>query len=190
MCSSDLDGITAAAHLWAGDVEGARRIAEEALQNLRSAFCTMGSAYMSLTAMAEVFLELLERDRKEGGHDTALHARATEACRAVSAYAARTRIGRPRAYVLEGRLALAEGRNSRAAVQFQRALDWARRLRMPLEEALSHIGLASSLTDSSARAPHREQGALILRKLGARPWGYDSMISATLASEAESTIVT
>jgi tetratricopeptide (TPR) repeat protein len=183
------DGITAAAHLWAGDVEGARRIADAALQNLLSAFCTMGSAYTSLTAMAEVFLELLERSHSEGRRDEVLHARATEACRAVSAYAARTRIGRPRALVLEGRLALAEGRSRRALAQFQHGLGWARRLRMPLEEALSHLGLANALSDVGAREHHREQGVSMLRELGARPWGYDRMASSAVASEVETSIV-
>jgi class 3 adenylate cyclase len=161
------DGVAAAARLRAGNVEGARRIADEALQNLL------------------VFLELLERSQRNGGRDEALHARAAEACRAVSAYAARTRICRPRALVLEGRFALAEGRNSRAVAQFQRALGWARRLRMPLEEALSHLGLAEAMVDGDARGRHYERGISMLGALGARPWGYDSMTGAAVAREAE-----
>lgn len=182
------DGMTAAALLRSGDVEGARRIAGKALQNMLDAFCTMGSAWNSVTAVAEVFLELLERSQRHGGRDQALHARAAEACRAVSAYAARTRICRPRALVLEGRLALAEKRNGRAVAQFQRGLGWARRLRMPLEEALSHLGLAEALADSGARGRHYEQGVSMLNALGARPWGYDSM-AAAVASEAETAVV-
>jgi hypothetical protein len=182
------DGITAAALLRSGDIEGARRIADEALQNMLDAFCTMGSAWNSVTAVAEVFLELLERSQRHGGHDAALHARAAEACRAVSAYAARTRICRPRALVLEGRLALAEERKGRAVAQFQRALGWAQRLRMPLEEALGHLGLAEALADSGARGRHYERGVSMLNALGARPWGYDSMAVA-VASEAETAVV-
>ena len=182
------DGITAAALLRSGDVEGARRIADRALQNMLDAFCTMGSAWNSVTAVAEVFLELLERSQRHGGRDAAIHARAAEACRAVSAYAARTRICRPRALVLEGRLALAEERKGRAVAHFQRALGWARRLRMPLEEALSHLGLAEALADSGARGRHYEQGVSMLNALGARPWGYDSMAVA-VASEAETAVV-
>lgn len=182
------DGIAAAACLRAGDVEGARRIADEALRNMLDAFCTMGSAWNSVTAVAEVFLELLERSQRSDRRDEVLHARAVEACGAVSAYAARTRLCRPHALVLEGRLALAEGRKGRAVAQFQRALVWARRLRMPLEEALSHLGLAESLTDTDARERHCEQGASKLHALGARPWGYDSM-AAAVAREAETAVV-
>jgi hypothetical protein len=148
----------------------------------------MGSAWNSVTAVAEVFLELLERSQRHGGHDAALHARAAEACRAVGAYAARTRICRPRALVLEGRLALAEQRKGRAVAQFQRALGWAQRLRMPLEEALGHLGLAEALADSGARGRHYERGVSMLNALGARPWGYDSMAVA-VASEAETAVV-
>jgi class 3 adenylate cyclase/tetratricopeptide (TPR) repeat protein len=183
------DGVAAAARLRAGDVEGAQRIADQALQNLLAGFCTMGSAWNSATAIAAVFLELLERSQANGAGDEALHARAAEACRAVSAYAARTRICRPRALVLEGRIALAEGRKSRASGQFQRALDWARRLRMPLEEALSHLGLARALTDGEARGRHFEQGRSMLHAIGAQPWGYDSMAAAAVASKAETAFV-
>jgi hypothetical protein len=183
------DGVSAAARLRAGDVEGARRIADEALQNLLAGFCTMGSAWNSLTAAAAVFLELFERSQRNGGRDEALRVRAAEACRAVSVYAARSRICRPRALVLEGRLALAEGRNSRAVAQFWRALGWARRLRMPLEEALSHLGLAQAMLDSGARGRHYEQGISMLGALGARPWGYDSMTGAAIAREAETAVM-
>lgn len=181
-------GLSAAALLRAGDAEAARRIADEALQNMLDAFCTMGIAWNSVTAVAEVFLELLERSQRNGERDQALRARAAQACRAVTDYAARTRICRPRAFVLEGRLALAEGRKGQAVAQFQRASVLARRLRMPLEEALSHLGLAEALADNDARARHREQGLSMLRGLGARPWGYDSM-AAAVASEAETAVV-
>ncbi len=183
------DGMTAAALLRSGDVEGARRIADKALQNMLDAFCTMGSAWSSVSAVAEVFLELLERSQRHGGRDTALHARTAEACRAVSAYAARTRICRPRALVLEGRLALAEQRKGRATAQLQRGLGWAQRLRMPLEEALCHLGLAEALADGDARGRHYEQGVSMLNALGARPWGYDSMsMAASVAREAETAV--
>ena len=61
---------------------------------------------------------------------------------------------------------------------------------MPLEEALSHLGLANALSDNGARSRHREQGVSMLRELGARPWGYDSMAAAAVASEVKTSIVT
>ena len=59
---------------------------------------------------------------------------------------------------------------------------------MPLEEALGHLGLAYALADKGAREHHYEQGVAMLRALGARPWGYDSMVAA-VASEAETAVV-
>jgi class 3 adenylate cyclase/tetratricopeptide (TPR) repeat protein len=176
------DGVAAAAYLRSGDVDRARRIAEEALQNLLAAFCTMGSAWNSVGAVAEIFLELLERSQRNGERDEALHARTAEACRAVSTYAARTRLWRPRGLVLEGRLALTEGRKDRAVTQFKRALGWAQRLRMPLDEALSQLGLAQALTDGGARGRHYEQGLFMLRAIGARPWAYDLTPAATTSA--------
>ena len=58
-----------------------------------------------------------------------------------------------------------------------------------LEEALSHVGLALALTDTAERARHRQQGEAMFRTLGARPWGYDSMIAAASANEAEITVM-
>lgn len=182
------DGVAAAARLRAGDIEGARRGADEALQNLAAGFCTMGSAYNSVSSVAAVFLELLEQSQADGKRDDGLHARTAEACRAVSAYAARTRICRPRAHVLEGRFALASGRQSRAIRQFRRAQGWARRLQMPLEEALGHLGLAQALPDNAAREHHYEQGMSMLDGLGARPWGYDLMTAAAVKREGHSAI--
>ena len=167
------EGLAAAACLRVGDDARAERIANEALTNMLEAFCTMGSAWNSVSAVAEVYLELLERSRSRGEGAEALRKRAGEACRAVSAYAMRTRICRPRARLLEGRLALADGRPRRAAGQFRRALGWARRLAMPLDEALSHLGLAEALGESAAPERHRQEGESILRAIGARPWGYD-----------------
>jgi hypothetical protein len=152
------------------------------------AFCTMGSAWNSVSAVAEVYLELLERSRQRGGRTEALRTRAGQACGAVSAYAARTRICRPRASLLEGRLALADGHSRRAAAQFQRALRWARRLEMPLDEALSHLGLAEALAESDVRRRHRHEGESMLRALGARPWGYDWIGAAANAPEREAAV--
>jgi class 3 adenylate cyclase len=179
------EGLAGAACLRAGDDGRAERIANEALTNMLEAFCTMGSAWNSVCAVAEVFLELLERSRNSGERAEALRKRAGEACGAVSAYAMRTRICRPRARLLEGRLALADGRPRHAAGQFRRALSWARHLAMPLDEALSYLGLAETLGESDARRRHRHEGESMLRAIGARPWGYDWTSASAVAPASE-----
>jgi hypothetical protein len=176
------EGLAAAAALRAGDAARAEQVADEALRNMLDAFCTMGSAWNSVSAVAEVYLELLERNDEGGERAEALRKRAGEACGAVAAYAKRTPICRPRACLLQGRLALANGRLRLAAAQFRRGANWARRLVMPLDEGLCRLGLAKALAETDERRPDREAGEAILRRIGARPWGYESMSASVVAT--------
>ncbi len=168
------EGLVAAASLQAGDLEGAERSADVALRNMQQAACTMGIAWISVGAVAETYLALLERALARGERREDLGMRTQEACRAVRAYASGTRICQPRAHWLEARRALLEGRTSRAASFCRRGLEWAERLAMPLDEAFCHLGLVATLAEGQARATQQERGLRLMRNLGARPWGHEA----------------
>jgi len=163
-------GLKAAALLRAGDEEAAERTAAEQLESMREVVCTMGIALFSVSAVAEVYLSLLGKQAVKGVRDPALALKAEQACRAVRKYALRTRICRARRHLYEGQLALVLGRPARAANRFKRGLDWAERLRMPLDEALAQLGLAQALGETESGRQCRDLGASLLNRLGARPW--------------------
>ena len=163
-------GLKAAALLRAGDNEAAERTAAEQLESMRQVVCTMGIAVFSVGAIAEVYLSLLGRQAAHRTLDPALTLKAEQACLAVRAYAARTRICRPRRYLYEGQLALVLGRPWRAASRFKRGLDWSVRLRMPLDQALAQLGLARAFGKTEAGRQRRAAADSLLNRLEARPW--------------------
>jgi adenylate cyclase len=165
------DGLEAMARLNMGDIEAARRVAARALERMRDSVCTMGIALFSVCAVAEVHLALVEQAKRSGAPRDGALIRAHEACRAVTRYAAKTRICRPRAHLLKGRLALLNGETTRAAAHFRRSLTEAHILGMPLEEAISQLALARSVRAIEDRRIHAARGAETMRMLGAAPWG-------------------
>jgi hypothetical protein len=99
---------------------------------------------------------------------------ARAACRAVRQYGGKTRICRPRAHLLTGRLALLNGHRRQAVRQFQRGLTEARGLGMPLEQAMCHLALAEAVGDDAERRHHADKGTARMRDLGADPWAGDT----------------
>ena len=166
------DGIEAAALLQAGDAEAAEQIAARALDTMQQSVCTMGIAMFSVYAVAEVHLALVERAVRDAAPHAALLLRAHAACRAARQYAAQTRICRPRAWLLAGRLAMLEGQAARAAACIGRALGDAERLGMPLEAAMCHLALAQAASAGVSYRGHTERGHTLLGGLGAQPWTY------------------
>jgi hypothetical protein len=139
---------------------------------MQDSVCTMGIAMYSVCAVAEVFLAL-GRDalaKAESAREFLVTARI--ACKAVRRYAAQTRICRPRAALLAGRLALLEGQGQRAARLFAHSLTEAQRLGMLLEQAEAHRELATVDAADAARDTHTARTAAIMQRLGADPWRY------------------
>lgn len=167
------DGLEAAAQLQAGQAEHAMRMATAALDNMLESAPTMGIALLSVCAATEVHLALAERpsDHSSAG---ALIARARIACKATRLYAIKTRICRPRALLLSGRLAMLLRRPRKARKRWRLALKVATRLGMPLEQAMCHLALSSTASVSSDAEAHRQCGLEILQRLGAKPWFCDS----------------
>jgi hypothetical protein len=146
---------------------------------MRESVCTMGIAFFSVSAVAEVSLALAEQAMLQGAPHEALMAQAHEACRRVWQYAAKTRICRPRAHLLTGRLALLGHRSRRAAAQFRLALVEAERFAMPLEKGMCYLWLAKIPGETPVREGYAARGAAVLQELGADPWGIDIGLAAS-----------
>jgi hypothetical protein len=130
----------------------------------------MGCAYLSIASVIQTCIVLAERAAREGRSYDALLAQARTACRAGRSYAAKTPIFEPRCYLLNGRLAMLEGRTRRARDSWIRAIDTAARHDMPLEEALASLALAQIAGDADERRRLEREGCEKLERIGARPW--------------------
>jgi hypothetical protein len=107
---------------------------------------------------------------------------AIEACAAAKSYAGKARIFRPRALLIEGRLAMLRGRRARAESQWREALARATDLQMPLEQGLALAALAGIDSDPAKRADCARRSAALLRDIGAAPWRSSAFISTTPAA--------
>ena len=163
------DGLEAAALLRSGDVEEAGRIATRALRDMQDNVCTMGIAMYSVCAVADVFLTLASQSASIPGTGVSYASSARAACRAARRYAAQTRICRPRANLLESRLALLEGRPRTASARAATALAQAEQLQMPLELGLAYLALSESRPTDDTKAL-AERGVALVQSLGANPW--------------------
>jgi len=115
----------------AGDREGARRSAEEALDLLRANPTRLGIGFVSLPRIVETLTALgaLERARV--------------AARAAAAFAKTVRVARPHTHFAVGSLEQALGAVTRARAHWRRGLAAAEAMAMPREAALCREALAA-----------------------------------------------
>jgi adenylate cyclase len=182
------DGLEGAAWLQAGNADEAMRAANAALDNMLETAPTMGIALLSVSAATAVHLIFAEQPDGSRSPAAALVKRARTACKATRLYASKTRICRPRALLLSGRLAMLLHRPRTARRRWLRALKMANRLEMPLERALCHVALSCVADAPSEAAAHRQRGLELLQRLGARPWLCDGVpaLHSRAAVESES----
>ena len=171
------EGIAAAASLRAGDAAGALRSAETGLALIEGGSPSMAGALLfSVPCVGEVFLALaqaslvVERSRED------LLIRADKACRAATRFAGRNRICVPRAALLRGHLAAAQGARRRQVQCYRKALSEARSMKLPLEEVMSGLALARLFEGDASGKSERQAATDVLRRLGVR----ESAVSAFL----------
>ena len=167
------NGIAAAAYLEAGDRAAALRSAESGLANITQGSPAMAGALLfSVPSIAEALLVLAQDPATAGRSRDELLALCRTACRAAQRFAARNLICRPRASLLRGHLAAARGRARLQQVCYRRALVDAKRLGLPLEQAMSHYALAQTPGSAGERDAHRHEAGEILERLGVvwSPW--------------------
>jgi adenylate cyclase len=168
------DGIEALAHLAAGNATRALDTAATGLHNMLETPPTMGIAFISVAAIADVYLATAEAAAASHRLSDATLAPATQACDAAYTFARKSTIFRPRALLIKGRLAMLVGRRARAESHWRDAFREASELHMPLEQALALAALANTAADTKERVDRERASVNLLRELGATPWGSRS----------------
>jgi adenylate cyclase len=125
-------GLIAAALLRQGDDDAAAAAAEAALAALRGGAPTMGIAYLSLAAALEVRLVQAAR----GGAEAPSFAVVGEHVAHLRRYARRVQLAQPLVAWLGGRLAQMLHQDRRGEAQLRRGAMLARRVGLPVEQAL------------------------------------------------------
>jgi hypothetical protein len=160
------DGLESFARLRADQIDEARRAAQSALDNMLQSAPTVGILLVSVSATAEVFLRLAERERATEPQALGV---ARQACATLAQYARKTAICRPRALLQHGRLALLEARPARAKRLWRDGLARARELGMPLEQLLLLEALAD-VEPAELADGRRDDANQITDRFGLRPW--------------------
>lgn len=168
------NGNLALAQWEAGNQAEALRIAESTCQLARKTVPVSFYALEGYAGAAEVFVRILEAGQVD---DTPLTlpqrdgylTSARQGTKALARFAKPFLIARPRHFILAGRLEAVSGKNERAVALLRRAIDEARKLKMPLELAQASLHLGAVLPDgkeadeliASARTAFRELGSVI-----------------------------
>ena len=131
-----------------------------------------GALLLSVPNIAEVFLALADHPDLVGRSRGSLLEQAQSACSSARGSAARNIICRPRAALLQGRLAALRGHPRIARACYRNAISHAQRLGMPLEEALGHLALSGAAADETRRRDHWRVAGDIAKRTGAAwlPW--------------------
>lgn len=146
------DGVRALALMRAGRHHEALATASAALSMLQEGVSKMGIAVLSISAVAEVHIAL-------GGQ-------ASQACRALQAFADHAPIGLPLAWQARAHHAMAQGHDRRAAQRWKKALRHATALQMPLEQARAHLALAHLSARTQERLHHQGLASALVTQLG------------------------
>jgi len=158
--------VLALACLRRGERERAFQLARETGQPFTSSDPRYASL-MPCSCVAEVFLELWEAggDRSPG-EGKALAGSALQSCKALHGYARVFPIGRPYAWLCQGRYEWLAGRAARAQKAWQKSLLAAVRLGMPYEQGLAHYEIGRHAA-GPGRYSHLVRACEILGRLGA-----------------------
>lgn len=145
-------GVAVSVHLLAGDLDGARAPAE-ALRAVMAGSSPYFGDMTGYVAMTEYFLAR-HHEAAPGAAADALVRDARWAHAALKKHASMNPYARPRTWLLDGRIASADGQFGRAHRSWQRALALAERYDMPREIARAHadLGQHSRLRSTDRRA--------------------------------------
>ncbi|MEP7124022.1 MAG: AAA family ATPase [Byssovorax sp.] len=158
-----VDGAVALAARRRGDRGEARRRADAALDVLLTTPPMTYGLLESPPAVIEVHAALWSEAVK-GADKSAIEARMEQGLSVFRRFAFVIPIARPRAFLWHGRWAALRGRTRLAEWHLRKALEAARRYRMPFEEALTHEALASfeEARGERLRAGEHRRGARAL----------------------------
>lgn len=157
-------GAAAEACVQAGDLGRARALADEATALLTRAPPAGYFSAPGLICAAHAYLAL----HMKTADPTAL-AGASGMRKWLVGQARLYPYAKPGSLRIAGEVSMREGRQRAAVRQFERAIETARRLSMPVEEAMAHLALARH-GPAAQRAAHAADGRRLLAQTGAKDW--------------------
>ena len=147
-------GLLASLYSTLGDRTKALAFADLATARIRRNLPTVFATVAGYAGAADVYLAEWDSARRGTSSAAAPRRAAKAAVLALGALALNIPIGRPYYYRIRGRERRLAGADRAAQRAFAKAVEWARRLEMPYEEALAHGELAAL---DVVRAPEREE---------------------------------
>ena len=167
-------GSSGIAHLGLGDREAARRIAEKTLTLIAGGPPTAFHCLFGYAATAEVLLALWEAEIENGGPSgdrRVLRDLSRQACEALRRYARVFRVGRPDAWLYQGKYDWLSGRRRRAEQAWARSLTAAEQIGFPIVEGRAHYEIGRHVpADDPRRAAHLDRARVIFTRLQSQRW--------------------
>ncbi len=159
----ELHGMSALAHLRAGDAAQALRCARSGLQMLRTSRPVSFTTLTGTAGVAAAFNGLLAQALHDGvaGDAAVLKREARQALGLLKRFAGIFAIGWPQFYLQQGNLALALGSRQYALKAWRKSAESAAALAMPYDEALALLVLAQYEGGSSGTVAHARASALL-----------------------------
>ena len=132
----------------------------------RGVVSTVFSTVHGYAAVAEVYIAAWERAQRAGGDTKVIARHAQRAAADLRTFAMVFPIGQPAAQRLTGEAHWLASRLGPAEDAWQKALLYARELKMPYEEALAHAAIARHSANSEVRREHQRAAFALFIKLG------------------------
>ncbi len=166
---SIIDAVALAVYLERNNVAAAWEIAQKIDALLTGVLSVALSTVDAYASLAAVYLTLWERGVYQASADPqTLKKLARRACQALHRYARVFPIGRPHAWLAQGRYDWMDGKPRRAFAAWEKSLQYAGRLAMPYEQGRAHAEIGRHLAaDDPERQVHLERASAIFTQLGA-----------------------
>ncbi|WKZ41249.1 MAG: BTAD domain-containing putative transcriptional regulator [Anaerolineales bacterium] len=157
-------GLSAQAVLKQGNLLAAKEFAEQAMALISKVKPTAFYILEGYAGVSEVYLTALENGKQPEDLKSA-----RRAVKALHEFGQLLRVGRPRAWLHQGLLDWAEGRQKKAFGAWEKSLGLAEQLSLPYEAARAHYEIGRHAeVNSPARQIHLEKAIEIFSQLGAR----------------------
>jgi tetratricopeptide (TPR) repeat protein len=160
-------GLHALAHLRRGELEQARRHADQAEEMISQSRPSAPYAIDGYSTVVEVYLSAWESASKPEEHKEAMRM-ARKALGHLEGFARVFPVGRPRYWLWKGLAEWLAGNRGRALRSWQQCVSLASRLKMPYEEALGHYEIGRHLASADqVRDEHLDRACTLFSQLSA-----------------------
>jgi eukaryotic-like serine/threonine-protein kinase len=157
-------GLSAQIHLQQGDIDAAKQSAGLAAERIAKVRPTAFYTFEGYAGVSEVYLAELEK-----GKNNEMLQSARRAVKALQQFGRVLPIGRPRAWLHQGLLDWAEGRQKKAFGAWEKSLGLAEQMSLPYEAARAHYEIGRHLeVNEPARQIHLQKAIEMFSEMGVK----------------------